>query len=175
MSGRAVILRRRHTRTRYTGDPDAIPYRGWYDHAPRPYLTDTVVLDELGRRNGMTRTWLRYECGNVGCRYVLLVRADHAHDLARDSLPSRSLTGSRAMRRMVEQALTTGGLPTEGTVKVALYTRGHKPDMDAPPVATFTPGDPPAATVTHVNGIPVGVTRDALLQARDLINRSATP
>ena len=78
-----VILRRPHTRTPYTDDPDAIPYRGRFDHATdRTYLTDTPVLDELGRRNGMTHTWLEYRCAYVGCRYVLLVRADHAHALA---------------------------------------------------------------------------------------------
>ena len=148
----AVILRRPHTRTRYTGDPDALPYRGWYDHAPRPYLTDTVVLDELGRRNGMTHLWLRYECANVGCRYVLLVRTDAAHDLARDSLPSRSLTGSRAMRRMVEQALATGGMPTEGTVKVALYTGPVAPDLNTLPThaLNFTPDGITTDAITHI-------------------------
>lgn len=78
-----VIVRRPHTRTRYTSDPDAIPYRGRYDHAhDRTYLTGTPVLDELGRRNGLTHTWLEYRCAYVGCGYVLLVRTDHAHTLA---------------------------------------------------------------------------------------------
>jgi hypothetical protein len=91
MSGPAVILRRPHTRTRYTGDPDAIPYQGRYDHEPRPYLTDTRVLDVLGRRNGMTHLWLAYACANVGCRYLLLVRTDAAHDLALHSLRYRTV------------------------------------------------------------------------------------
>lgn len=86
-----VILRRPHTRTAYTDDPDAIPYRGRFDHEPRPYLTDTPALDTLGRRNGLTHLWLAYACANVGCRYLLLVRTDAAHDLALHSLRYRTV------------------------------------------------------------------------------------
>ena len=93
-----VILRRPHTRTRYTSDPDAIRYRGTYDHDPHPYLAEPVWLDTLGRVNGRgTHLWLRYGCAYVGCRYVLLVRAEHAHDLA---LRDHSLSNAdRAVQR----------------------------------------------------------------------------
>ena len=103
----SVILRRPHTRTPYTDDPDAIPYRGRFDHATdRTYLTDTPVLDELGRRNGMTHTWLEYRCAYVGCGYVLLVRADHAHDLA---LRDHSLSNAdRAVQRFRDNMAAIG-------------------------------------------------------------------
>lgn len=77
-----VILRRPHSRQRLSNDPDALPYRGWYDHKPRTGFDDTVVLDELGRRNGLTHTWLRWVCWHPGCGYVLLVREDYAEKLA---------------------------------------------------------------------------------------------
>ena len=111
-----VILRRPHTRTAYTDDPDAIPYRGRFDHEPRPYLTGVPVLDTLGRHNGMTHTWLSYECANVGCRFLLLVWAEHAHDLAwrevqarqhaaRFSGPARALDRFRENLRTIGQAI----------------------------------------------------------------------
>ena len=117
-----VILRAPHTRTRYTGDPDALPYHGWFTHAPRVYLADTPVLDVLGRHNGMTHTWLRYECANVGCRYVLLVRAEEAHALAWRSIHRPGLANSPIARDFIQRMTSLGDAFAGDTVKVALYT-----------------------------------------------------
>lgn len=121
-----VILRRPHTRTPYTDDPDAIPYRGRFDHATdRTYLTDTPVLDELGRRNGMTHTWLEYRCAYVGCRYVLLVRAETAHDLALADHTRRTSPPLAGLIRPVQIDLgpiTPSGALTRQIVQDAINT-----------------------------------------------------
>ena len=76
-----VILRRPHTRQVHRR-PGRDPVPRHLDHDPHRTYLPSPRSSMTSARQRHDAPWLELRCAYVGCRYVLLVRAEHAHDLA---------------------------------------------------------------------------------------------